>query len=268
MSLIGVAGVLAAGPAPAQTPVASANFNGYASGAVVHTGVLNSGPTTLAELDQAFAGAALNSQGFSNQIDSKINTVIQGADPTKKSGARGAGVELGIGQNNPVATASALITQKATATAPPNSGLVDNKTNLALDPVLNATLAEGRAQANWDTDPQGNNGCLLGEDMSNGFGHLANATAVGSPNPTALVNAPGELSTTSRTRFVPQTDASGNPVGGGTGVGLMSENVQTYAPVGLLGGAVTITVVGPIHLRAVATGIPRRTGPRSRRRAP
>ena len=256
MSLIGVAGVLAAGPAPAQTPVASANFNGYASGAVVHTGVLNSGPTTLAELDQAFAGAALNSQGFSNQIDSKINTVIQGADPTKKSGARGAGVELGIGQNNPVATASALITQKATATAPPNSGLVDNKTNLALDPVLNATLAEGRAQANWDTDPQGNNGCLLGEDMSNGFGHLANATAVGSPNPTALVNAPGELSTTSRTRFVPQTDASGNPVGGGTGVGLMSENVQTYAPIGLLGGAVTITVVGPIHLRAVATGIP------------
>ena len=256
MSLIGVAGVLAAGPAPAQTPVASANFNGYASGAVVHTGVLNSGPTTLAELDQAFAGAALNSQGFSNQIDSKINTVIQGADPTKKSGARGAGVELGIGQNNPVATASALITQKATATAPPNSGLVDNKTNLALDPVLNATLAEGRAQANWDTDPQGNNGCLLGQDMSNGFGHLANATAVGSPNPTALVSAPGELSTTARTRFVPQTDASGNPVGGGTGVGLMSENVQTYAPIGLLGGAVTITVVGPIHLRAVATGIP------------
>ena len=254
---MGVAGVLAtAGPAPAQTPVASANFNGYASGAVVHTGVLNQGPTTLVELDQAFAGAALNSQGFNNQIDSKINTVIQAADPTKKSGARGAGIELGIGQNNPVATASALITQKATATAPPNSGLIDNKTNLALDPVLNVTLAEGRAQANWDTDPQGNNGCLLGQDMSNGFGHLVNATAVGSPNPTALVNLPGELSTTSRTRFVPQTDTGGNVVGGGTGVGLMSENVQTYAPIGLLGGAVTITVVGPIRLAAVATGVP------------
>ncbi|TMK49740.1 MAG: hypothetical protein E6G66_08595, partial [Actinobacteria bacterium] len=154
MSLMGVAGVLGfATPAPAQTPVASANFNGYASGAVVHTGVLNQGPTTLAELDQAFAGAALNSQGFNNQIDSKINTVIQAADPSKKSGARGAGIELGIGQNNPVATASALITQKATATAPPNSGLIDNKTNIALDPVLNATLAEGRAQASWDTDP-------------------------------------------------------------------------------------------------------------------
>ena len=35
MSLMGVAGVLGfATPAPAQTPVASANFNGYASGAV------------------------------------------------------------------------------------------------------------------------------------------------------------------------------------------------------------------------------------------
>ena len=53
MSLMGVAGVLAfAAPATAQTPVASANFNGYASGAVVHTGVLNSGPTTLAELQR------------------------------------------------------------------------------------------------------------------------------------------------------------------------------------------------------------------------
>jgi hypothetical protein len=257
VSLMGVAGVLGlAAPAPAQTPVASANFNGLADGAVVHAGVLNSGPTTLAEVDQAYAGAALNSQGFKDQIDSKINTVVQAADPSKKSGARGAGVELGIGVNNPVATAQALITQKATATAPPNSGLIDNKTVLALDPVVNATLAEGRAQANWATDPQGNNGCLLGEDMSYGFGHLVNATAVGSPNPTAVVNLPGELSTTTRTRFVPQTDTNGNVVGGGTGVGLMSEVVQTYAPIGLLGGTVTITVVGPIRLAAVATGVP------------
>ena len=74
MSLMGVAGVLGlATPAPAQTPVASANFNGLADGAVVHAGVLNSGPTTLAEVDQAYAGAALNSQGFKDQIDSKTN---------------------------------------------------------------------------------------------------------------------------------------------------------------------------------------------------
>src|ERR1700730_11046903 len=194
VSLMGAVGLLTGGPASAQTPVASANYNGYASGAVVHTGVLNSGPTTLAELDQAFAGAAANSAGFASQIDSKINTVIQAADPSKKSGARGAGVELGIGVNNPVDTARAHITQKAVATAPPNSGLIDNKTTLALDPVLNATLAEGRAQANWYTDPQGNNGCALGQDISNGFGHLANATAVGSPSPSSsVVNAPGEL---------------------------------------------------------------------------
>src|SRR5467141_2135382 len=210
VSLIGAVSLLAGGPASAQTAIASANYNGYASGAVVHAGVLTSGPTTLAELDQAFAGAAANSAGFTSQIDSKINTVIQAADASKKSGARGAGIELGIGQTNPVATASALIAQKAVATAPPNSGLIDNKVNLALDPVVNATLAEGRAQANWYTDPQGNNGCALGQDISNGFGHLANATAVGSPSPSAsLVNAPGELSTTSFTRLVPQTDATG-----------------------------------------------------------
>jgi uncharacterized repeat protein (TIGR01451 family) len=257
VSLVGAVGLLAGGPASAQTSAASANYNGYASGAVVHAGVLPGGPTTLAEIDQAYAGAAANSQGFTSQIDSKINTVIQAADASKKSGARGSGIELGIGQTNPIATASALLAQKAIATAPPNSGLIDNKVNLALDPVVNATLAEGRAQANWNTDPQGNNGCVLGQDVSNGFGHLANATAVGSPSPSAsLVNAPGELSTTSHLRLVPQTDATGATVGGGTGVGLMSENIQTYAPIALLGGAITVTVVGPIHLRAVATGVP------------
>lgn len=253
MSLVGVVGILAAQPAPAQVAVASAAYGGLADGAVVHAQALNNGTTTLADVDEAYAGAAVNSGGFGTNINSQINTLVQAADASKKSGARGAGVELGLGANNPVATANALITQKAVATAPPNSGLIDNKTNIAIDPVLNVTLAEGKAQANWDTDPSGANGCVLGTDLSNGFGHLTNATAVGSPSPNSLVNAPGELSTTSHLRLVPQTDPSGNPVGTGA-VGLMSEDIQTYAPIGI-GGIVTITVVGPIHLRAVATGV-------------
>jgi hypothetical protein len=56
--------------------------------------------------------------------------------------------------------------------------------------------------------------------------------------------------------MVPQQDKDGNILAGGKGVGLMAEDVQTIAPVGLLGGAVTITVLGPWHLRAVAGGVP------------
>jgi uncharacterized repeat protein (TIGR01451 family) len=254
VSLAGAAGLLA-GPASAQVPAATANYSGFTTGTAIHADALTSGGSTLAEVDQAYAGAAVNTQGFGSQINSQINTVIQTADSSKKSGARGSGVELGIGSASPAVNTPALISQKAVATAPPNSGLIDNKTNLALDPILNATLAEGRAQANWNTDPQGNNGCVLGTDISNGFGHLANATAVGSPAPTSAVNAPGESLSESHMRLVAQTDQNGASVGSG-GVGLMGETNQTIAPVGLLGGAVTVTVLGPWHLRAVATGVP------------
>ncbi len=258
MSLIGVVGLLAAQPAPAQVPVASANYNGYTTGSAVHAGALTSGSTTLAEVDQAFAGAAVNSQGFTSQIDSKVTPplVIQAADASKKSGGRGAGVELGLNVAAPVSTTQALISQRAVATAPPNSGLIDNKTTLALDPVLNASLAEGKAQANWNTDPNGNNGCVMGQDISQGFGHLANAQVVGSGPPPAapVVAAPGESLTDSHMVLVPQTDPNGTVIG--NSVGLMAQTNQVIAPVGLLGGLVTVTVLGPWHLRAVATGIP------------
>jgi hypothetical protein len=256
VSLFGVVGLLAAGPAPAQVPAASANYSGYATGSALHTSALSSGATTLAEIDQAFAGAAVNSQGLGTEIDSHVvpPVVVQAAAADKKSGARGSGVELGLGQSNPIANNTALLAQKAIATAPPNQAF-DNKTPLNLDPIVSAALAEGKAAANWNTDPQGNNGCVLGQDISNGFGHLAQASAVGSPGPGAVVTAPGESTTTSRMVLVPQTDINGNSVGNG-GVGLMAENSQTIAPIGLLGNTVTITVLGPWHLRAVATGIP------------
>lgn len=252
---MGAIGLVAAQPASAQVPVATANFSGFADGTSIHASALSSGTTTLAEVDQAYSGSAVNSQGFGSQIVSQINTVVQAAASDKKSGARGSGVELGIGATNPIANDPALLAQKAVATAPPNSGVIDNKLALNLDPVIDAALAEGKAQANWATDPAGNNGCILGQDLANGLGHLAQAAAVGGPGPGAVVTAPGDSLTVSREVFVPQQDTNGNSLNGG-GVGLMSETTGTVAPVGLLGNTVTITVLGPWHLRAVATGIP------------
>lgn len=254
-ALVGAIGLVAAQPASAQVPVATANFNGFADGTSIHASALQSGSTTLAEVDQAYSGSAVNSQGFGSQIVSQINTVVQAAAADKKSGARGSGVELGIGATTPIANDPALLAQKAVATAPPNSGLIDNKLALNLDPIIDAALAEGKAQANWATDPAGNNGCVLGQDLALGVGHLAQAAAVGGPGPGAVITAPGDSLTKSREVFVPQVDTNGNSLNGG-GVGLMSETTGTVAPVGLLGNAVTITVAGPWHLRAVATGIP------------
>ena len=254
-ALVGAIGLVAAQPASAQVPVATANFSGFADGTSIHASALSSGTTTLAEVDQAYSGSAVNSQGFGSQIVSQINTVVQAAASDKKSGARGSGVELGIGATTPIANDPALLAQKAVATAPPNSGLIDNKLPLNLDPVISAALAEGKAQANWATDPAGNNGCVLGQDLAFGLGHLAQASAVGSPGPGAVLTAPGDSLTKSREVFVPQQDTNGVSLNGG-GVGLMSETTGTVAPVGLLGNAVTLTVLGPWHLRAIATGIP------------
>jgi uncharacterized repeat protein (TIGR01451 family) len=253
LSLFGLAGLIGSTGASAQVPVSQAQFSGFATGATLHTGAVSNGATTLAELDQAYAGAAVDSAGLNKQIVSEINTVVQDPAPGKNAGARGSGVELGIGQNNPIANNQLILAQKASATAAPSSSDKHNiSLNGALNPILDATLLEGRAAANW---PSNGPGCILGKDISNGFGHAANAQAVGSGGGSPTVNAPGDATDTSRMVMVPQQDKSGTPINGG-GVGLMADNVQTIAPVGLLGGAITVTVLAPWHLRAVAGGVP------------
>ncbi|HEU5002859.1 MAG TPA: hypothetical protein VFW71_08780 [Actinomycetota bacterium] len=247
--MLALVGLTGAPPASAQVQAATAAFSGYAAGATVHVNALNSGSSNVVELDQAYGGAAVNSKGLNAEVDSQIDTVVQAADPGKMSGAQGSGVELGLGNKTPVANPQLILDQKATADAPPNS-TQDHKISLngALNPIVDATLLEGRATANWDTS-----GCILGEPVAQGFGHAANAQAVGSGTTTPVVNAPGDLTDTSELDFVPQTDAAGNVAG--NSVGLMASDTQTFAPISLLGGLITVTVIGPIYLKAVATGI-------------
>lgn len=248
LSMLALVGLTGAPPASAQVSAATAAFNGSADGATVHVDALTGASSTLADLSQAYGGAAINSKGLNTQVDDQtLDTQVQAADPGKESGARGSGVELGLGNATPVANPQLILDQKATADAPPNS-TQDKKITVPIPPIITASLLEGKATANWDTS-----GCILGEPVAQGFGHAANAQAVGT-GPGAVVNAPGDLTDTSELDFVPQTDPSGAVAG--NSVGLMASDSQTYAPIGLLGGAVTITVVGPIFLKAVATGIP------------
>lgn len=248
VSVLALMGLTSAAPAQANVPAGSANYSGYASGTDVHTGALTNASTTIAEVDQAFSGAAVNSQGLNSAIqdtDLASKPLVQAAASGKNSGARGSGVEVGVAPPSPL-TNQIILSQEASATAAPNSGLVQHQIALNLDPILSAGLLEGQAQANWNTG-----GCVLGEPISQGEGHAANAKVLGGPgNP--VVGAPGDAISTSAETLVPQTDKSGSLVG--NGVGLMSSVVENVAPV-VLANNVTITVVGPWRLQAVATGV-------------
>lgn len=247
LSMLALVGLTGAPPASAQVQAATAAFNGSADGATVHVDALTGASSTLLDVSQAYGGAAVNSKGLNAQVDDKtLDTQVQPAAPGKESGAQGSGVEVGLANATPVADPQLILDQKATATAPPNSSS-DKKITVPIPPIINATLLEGKAAANWDTS-----GCILGEPAAQGFGHAANAQAVGTGG-SSVVNAPGDLTDTSELDFVPQTDPAGNVVG--NNVGLMASDSQTFAPIGLLGGAVTVTVVGPIFLKAVATGV-------------
>ncbi len=253
VSLLALVGLTSTAPALAQVPAASANYSGFATGSDVHAGALTSGTTTLADVEEAFSGSAVNSQGLNNNIldtDLADSPVVQAAAAGENSGARGDGVEVGLVPPAPL-TNQILLAQLATATAPPNSGVVDHSIPLNVDPVLEATLLEGKAQANWATG-----GCVLGQPISSGFGQATNLGLVGTAagtNPTGLVGSNGVLNTTSSEVMIPQVNKSGQVVGNNTG--LMSQVVANYAPV-VIGNAVTITVAGPIELQAVATGVP------------
>jgi hypothetical protein len=108
---------------------------------------------------------------------------------------------------------------------------------------------------------------VLGADISRGLGYAADAQLVesaGNPATTEFdapliateTNLPEERKVSqslSRTRLVPQTDASGNVIG--SNLGLMSEVRETIAPVSLLGGQFTLEIAGEWVLRSVATGV-------------
>ncbi|MGH2717568.1 MAG: hypothetical protein ACRDJU_03170 [Actinomycetota bacterium] len=252
VSVLALVGLTSAAPALAQVPAATANYSGYATGSDVHASALTTGSTTLADVEEAFSGSSVNSQGLSsNIVDSDLTDqpLVQAAAAGENSGGRGDGVEVGLVPPAPL-TNQILLSQLATATAPPNSGLVDHSIPLNVDPVLEATLLEGKAQANWNTG-----GCVLGEPISMGFGQATNLGLVGTAagtNPTGLVGSGGAANSTSSEVLIPQVNKAGNVVGNGTG--LMSQVVENVAPV-VIGNAVTITVVGPWELQAVATGV-------------
>ena len=286
--LVGLTTAVFAGGAPAgaQVPAAQADYKGYSTGTVVHADALTVGTTRVVDTEVAFSGATVASKGTggvtrgpgaaAGSIVNEMEQVVQPALPNTNIDAnlrgdrvfgRGSGLEIGVGTtiSQDVNANQLLLAQRALASGPPSTNLIRNEVGpIKIDPVAYASLVRGEAQVRWD----GDNTCSLGEPLSYGLGfaddtqllNLGGASPGNDPFPTGVVetNAPTPERSVSQsrsvTRLVPQTDAQGNKIG--DNFGLMSETRMTIAPIDLLGGAITIELLGEWVLRSVATGIP------------
>ncbi|MEX2556305.1 MAG: hypothetical protein WEB06_11800 [Actinomycetota bacterium] len=247
-------------------PFDEADFSGYATGQVLHADALHATGVNVANVEEAWTGAAVDSKGLTSAIKNEagLDRTVIAAQPTKKTAGRGSGLELGLGVDDD--TANDLQIQIAEAAAPPNTSTMDELLGLPASPIAYASLLRGAAEANWSNSST----CVLGKDLSNGLGYAANVELVetGTTDPEGdgnldapLISVNSELpadrrvaQSFSHTFLDVQQNAAGNPLG--LRFGLSSEVRMTIAPVTLADGALTLDFLGEWVLRATAGGIP------------
>jgi hypothetical protein len=259
--------VFVIGGAANAVPFNEADFSGYATGNIAHVDVAETAPDAakLADVEEAFTGAAVNSKGLT-EIQNEMNRIVSPADASKRTYGRGSGLELGL--NVDPATANQLELQRADAAAPPNSGpVMEEVIGLPVNPIAYASLLRGAAEANWSNSST----CVLGRDLSNGLGYAADAQLInmGEQNedgtfqaPLLAADRPGDPANRVAESFsheflAVQQDKNGAPLG--LKFGLMSEVRMTIAPVTLFSGTpneTTIEFLGEWVLRAAAGGVP------------
>ena len=254
---------LAAAPAGAQVPAAGADFGGWTTGTVAHaTGMQGSG-TRLANSDVAFSGASAESQGLSTAVTNEVERVVQPALDGKRSYGQGYAVGAGLAQG-PSDPGQVELMAPAEQSAPENGPTVSEELAVVpASPVAYAAAARGRANARWAPD-----GCVVGADLSNGLGFVADAQVLdtAADDGTETLDAPilaldrqgperAVSQSFSRVRLVPRTTRAG--VIEGPGLGVMSETRMTIAPARLFAGTpaeMQLEFAGEWVLRAVATG--------------
>lgn len=284
IGLVALAAVALPTVGSAQESADEADFSGFANGTVVHAEAIElpelSDPTSIrvADADEAFSAAAVDSQGLPDQQTTEFGGTFQPsetADGTPVAGenayGRAYGLDAAVGEEGQ-AQGQLTLAGLAEAVAPPPSEFVINELGpVPVDPVAYATLVRGEAQAIYDDM----GACVsLGSDLAFGRGLAANAQLLdqdGTPDGDAdteeleqpLVSTQADdpdravASSLSHTFLAGQVDAEGTVVG--DALALVSETRQTIAPVTLFGGtenSVTLEFLGEWVLRAVATGIP------------
>lgn len=257
-----VGGLLAGSSGPVgAAPVSGQRFSAYGSGAAIIAKALDLGASSVANAEIAFSGGAVNSQGLGTPVVNEFGVNVAPPSPGKNAIGRGTGLEAGLITNDPQQSIlnQVLLTALASATAAPPS--TDQK-EIALDvnPVAYASALRGTAAANYDPTF-----CPVGRPLSYGSGYAANVQLLntgGATNP--ATGFPGAVLGTSTTAGNPRAASQSRTVtylssnGDGT-FGVVSETLQTVAPISLLSTAGTgllVEVAGEFGIRVTATGKP------------
>jgi len=195
----------------------------------------------------------------------------------KESYGRGSGVEVGLGQDLPVAANQIPLTQASAASHPPvrsdgdpapntaSTGLVRTSlVDVPGSPLIYASAARGAAGAVWN--PQT---CITGQPISIGEGSVAKAQLIeaGTSNPDGTMTAPvvslesenaqQALESRSVTYLFPNAGADGK-ADGTFGVGTYTEMI--LAPIKLAAdpatgqGALEVNVAGTWYMSVRASG--------------
>jgi hypothetical protein len=212
---------------------------------------VDTGTTRVANSDIAFSGANVNTAGLGAALTNEMAQAYQlVAAAGAKSGGRGSGLEIGLVTPMPNVTNANQVNPGSTvqAFAPASTALLTKEfTPVALDPIVNATLLRGQAQAIYGP-------CVLGQPISSGLGYAANASLVNSGTGSLLATNTVANAVNQSKSFTYLT-----PNGDGT-YGLVAETRQILAPVTLAGIAglplVTVEFLGEWVLRSTATGKP------------
>ena len=160
--------VKAAAATPPSAPQGQAKYSGFASGDELHLGALQNGGASVADVEQGFSGASVNTANLTSPItDGTTGTVIQPAQaPSTNAYGMGSGLEVGVGPNNSVIDQNQIkLLGKAESIAPPISPPVTKTFTVPANPLISGSSLTGRSSAVYD--PQV---CTLGQPISTGLG--------------------------------------------------------------------------------------------------
>lgn len=245
-------------PAGAQA-VTDQPFGGYGSGATLSVNVLGLLNTQVLNLQAASAGQSTNSEGLpAGGLTNELGYAIQPPGISDRNAyGRGTGLEVGLLTPDPnTNTNQILLAGLAQQAAPPiEPGIAEEQIGpIQIGSLAYVNLLRGRARALFDPDI-----CVIGKPFSFGEGEASGLQLIGTPGAGGVLQSPvvgaglpvnsTDPRNVSRTRSVTYL----RPNGDGT-FAVVSETRQTIAPVSLLGGTVTLELLGEWALRAIATG--------------
>jgi uncharacterized repeat protein (TIGR01451 family) len=262
--LVAAPALLSISPASASTgavrPLAAGStgtYHGSSNGTAVYAQLVSYKPLNKALAEGAIeqSAAAVGPDTTLPTKDQLGETIFRGTTTGHTAYGHGAAVQLALGQA-PGASDQAINTGSVEASSPAPSSAAGQAGTVPLAPLANLNILPSSAAANTTAD----NACVIGKPISTGQSHVVDGD-IGTANiggkQVSLVHLDktnAVVGTTSTEQLVQPTLADGTKAGG---VGLVSQTVQTFAPITLFKNTpaeITIAVLAPLKLAAQAGG--------------